>query len=147
MSAAENKALVEKAFEAMAEADPGPFIELFDDDMVWIITGQNRFSGRFEGKDSINRDLAGPLFALFATPYRNRAERIIADEDGNVAVLAKGEVKTTSGHDYNNDYCFVLRMRGGKIVELREYMDSALAERALAGLEFAPPVTAPMSVK
>ena len=140
MSAVENKRLVKAAFDAMAEADPRAFIDLFDDDMVWIITGQHKWSRRFEGKESINRDLAGPLFARFATPYRNRAERIIADEDGNVVVLAKGEVKTTSGHDYNNDYCFVLRMRDGKIVELREYMDSALAERALGDISWETPI-------
>lgn len=77
------------------------------------------------------RSRAAPV-REFATPYRNIAERIVADEDGNVVVLAKGKVGTTRGDDYNNDYCFVLRMEGGKIVELREYMDSALAERVLA---------------
>ena len=35
------------------------------------------------------------------------------------------------GEDYNNSYCFVIRMRGGKLVELREYMDTALAEARL----------------
>jgi ketosteroid isomerase-like protein len=131
MSAAENKRLVEAAFDDLARADPMRFVELFDDDMVWIIMGQSAWSRRFEGKDSINRDLAGPLFSLFATPYRNIPERVIADDDGNVVVLAKGETRTKTGNDYNNDYCFVMRMRRGKIVELREYMDTALAERAL----------------
>lgn len=70
------------------------------------------------------------MFANFATPYRNVAEEIIAERD-RVVVLAHGEVKTVRGEDYNNDYCFVLRMRGGKIVELREYCDTALAQRVL----------------
>ena len=134
MSAAENKRLVEAAFDDLARADPMRFVELFDDDMVWIIMGQSAWSRRFEGKDSINRDLAGPLFSLFATPYRNIPERVIADDDGNVVVLAKGETRTKTGNDYNNDYCFVMRMRRGKIVELREYMDTALAERALGAI-------------
>lgn len=31
----------------------------------------------------------------------------------------------------NNSYCFVIRMKDGKMVELREYMDTALAEARL----------------
>jgi uncharacterized protein len=70
------------------------------------------------------------LFANFATDYRNIPEEIIADGD-RVVVLARGEVKTVRGEDYNNDYCFVIRMRDGQIVEVREYCDTALAERVL----------------
>ena len=132
MTAAQNKALIKAAFDGLAEADPARFIDLFDDDMVWIVTGHSKWSRRFEGKESIDRDLVRPLFANFATPYRNIADRIIADDDGNVVVLARGAVKTTRGEDYNNDYCFIFRMRDGMIVEVREYMDSALAERVLA---------------
>ena len=139
MTAAENKRLVQAAFDALADAEPGPFIDLFADDMVWIIMGQSAWSRRFEGKESIGRDLAAPLFSLFATPYRNIPERIIADDEGNVVVLAKGDARTHSGRDYNNDYCFVLKMEGGKIVELREYMDTALAERALGPVPPSPP--------
>ena len=62
------------------------------------------------------------------TAAENKA--IIAEDD-RVVVLARGEVKTVRGEDYNNSYCFVLTMRDGKIVELREYMDTALAEARL----------------
>lgn len=131
MSASTNKAIVQRAFDGLAQADPTEFLAAMSDDLVWIITGSSRWSGRFEGKEAVRRDLIAPLFALFATPYHTRAERIIADDAGNVVVLAKGEVRTRSGHDYNNDYCFVMRLLDGRIVEVREYMDSALAERAL----------------
>lgn len=131
MSASRNKEIVGHAFDRLALADPGPFVAAMADDLVWIITGQSAWSRRFEGKAEVERDLVAPLFRLFATPYYNFAERIIADDDGNVVVLAKGEVTTTTGHAYNNDYCFVMQLRDGRIVEIREYMDTALAERAL----------------
>ena len=35
------------------------------------------------------------------------------------------------GKRYDNDYCFVFRMQDGKIVEVREYMDTILADAAL----------------
>ena len=70
------------------------------------------------------------LFANFATEYRNYAEEIIAERD-RVVVLARGEVKTVRGEDYNNEYCFGFRMREGKIFEVHEYCDTALAEARL----------------
>jgi len=131
MTASQNKAIVQRAFDGLAQADPADFLAAMSDDLVWIITGNSEWSGRFEGKEAVQRDLIAPLFRLFATPYYNRAERIIADDEGNVVVLAKGEVRTRSGQDYNNDYCFVMQLRDERIVEIREYMDSALAARAL----------------
>jgi ketosteroid isomerase-like protein len=32
---------------------------------------------------------------------------------------------------YNNRYCLVIRMKDGKMREVREYMDTALAEAVL----------------
>ena len=129
--AAENKRIIAQAFEGLARADATAFLDVMADDFTWIITGQCRFSRRYEGKDAVRNELVPALFANFATDYRNYADEIIAEGD-RVVVLARGEVKTRAGEDYNNSYCFVIRMRGGKMVELREYMDTALAEARLS---------------
>ena len=130
MSPEQNKRIIAQAFDGLERADPTAFVDSMADDIVWIIEGQSKLSRRYEGKDAIENELVPALFANFATPYRNIAEEIIAEGD-RVVVLARGEVKTVRGEDYNNSYCFVIRMQGGKIVELREYMDTALAERVL----------------
>lgn len=135
MGTASNRAIIEEAFNRLAEADPSAFVAAMSDDLVWQIMGQSDWSRRFEGKHVVERDLVGPLFGLFASPYRNRPQRIIADDAGNVVVLAKGEVRTKSGQDYNNDYCFVMRMQDGRIVEILEYTDTALAEKILGPFE------------
>lgn len=126
----QNKRIIAAAFDGLAEADATAFLELMADDFSWIIEGQSIWSLRFDGKEAVRRDLIRPLFANFAAPYRNVAEEIIAEGD-RVVVLCRGEVKTQAGEDYNNSYCFVIRMRDGKMIELREYMDTALAEAVL----------------
>lgn len=131
MPAAENKRIIAKAFDGLSRADARAFLDAMADDFTWIIEGQCRFSRYYEGKEAVRSELIPPLFANFATDYRNHAEEIIAEGD-RVVVLARGEVKTRSGEDYNNSYCFVIRMRDGKMVELREYMDTALAEARLS---------------
>jgi uncharacterized protein len=130
MTADDNRQLLRQAFDRLAETDGQAFLDLMADDFSWIIEGQSKWSGRYDGKDVVRRQLFRPLFTNFATPYRNRAEEIIVAGDRAV-VLCKGEVRTHAGKDYNNDYCYVIRMRGGKMVELREYMDTALAEAVL----------------
>jgi len=123
-----NKQLVRTAFEALGQSDMRPLYDLMSDDFAWIIEGQSRFSRSYEGKEAVKRDLLAPLFEAFATPYRFTIDEIIAEGD-RVVVRGRGEVRTKAGKDYNNSYCFVLRLEGGQLVELREYLDTALVEQ------------------
>jgi ketosteroid isomerase-like protein len=92
--------------------------------------GTTPWSGRYEGKDLVRNKVLNPLFAQFATTYRNKASKIIVEGD-DVVVLCNGDVETKAGKRYNNSYCYVIRMRDGQMIELREYFDTALVERAL----------------
>jgi ketosteroid isomerase-like protein len=123
-----NKQLVRTAFEALGQSDARPLYELMRDDFAWIIEGQSRFSRRYEGKQAVKRELLDVLFQAFATPYRFTIDEIIAEAD-TVVLRGRGEVRMKSGQDYNHSYCFVLRLEDGRLVELREYLDTALVER------------------
>src|SRR3954451_14300136 len=93
-------------------------------------TGKNSWSRTFHGKPSLLRDLYGYLNTLLAPGRRTVPLRFIADDD-HVAVEARGEMVTRAGLAYENEYCLVYRLRDGKIVEIREYLDSALCEAVL----------------
>lgn len=84
--------------------------------------------------EAISDDLLRPLNALFATPYTARATNIISEGDQVVAEV-RGEVQTNRGDRYANEYCFIFRFRGGKIVEVIEYGDTDLEERVLGRYE------------
>ena len=127
MTVGASKQLVRDAFEGLGRSDIRPLTELMTDDFAWIIEGQSRFSRRYDGKEAVKRDLLDMLFQAFATPYRFTIDEIIAEGE-RVVVLGRGEVKTKAGKDYNNSYCFVLKLADGKLVELREYLDTALVE-------------------
>jgi ketosteroid isomerase-like protein len=139
MTAAENKRIVTAIYDAMAAGDGRPFNAAMAEDFTWILEGTGAWSRTWRGRDTVRRELLKPLFAQFATPYRCRAERIVAEDDA-VVVLARGEVTTVAGKPYNNSYCFVIRMRDGQMVELREYLDTELVAAALA-----PPPAQPAS--
>jgi ketosteroid isomerase-like protein len=58
------------------------------------------------------------------------AHRFIAEGD-HVVVEARGSNVTKAGVPYNNTYCFVFRLAGGKLAELTEYMDTELVTAVL----------------
>lgn len=130
MTAAANKKLVEALFAAFAEGDGRPFTAALAEDVDWIVLGSAPWARAYRGKRAVVEELQKPLVANFASRYRCRAERLIAEDD-TVVVLARGEVTTVRGEPYDNQYCFVLRLRGDEIVEIIEYMDTALVERAI----------------
>lgn len=125
-----NRALIGEAMAALALGDTKPFGALMHQDFVWSMIGSNSWSGDYRGREAVRRDLFAPLFAAFATPYVNRATNILADGD-QVVVECRGEVRTTGGQAYDNTYCYVIRMRDGLMVHLREYMDTQLVADAL----------------
>ncbi|WP_120077762.1 nuclear transport factor 2 family protein [Aurantiacibacter odishensis] len=125
-----NRALLTEAFAKLEHGDPSAFLPLFDDSITWRVMGSSNWSKVVSGLANVEAELMGPLFASFAGPYRNIPELVLAD-GGHVVVLAKGHADTVDGKIYANDYCFVFRLAGGKIVEVREYLDTKLADAVL----------------
>jgi ketosteroid isomerase-like protein len=136
MTAATNKAIITSAMDALSRGETLPFADAMADDFVWRMIGTTAWSGEFIGKDDVRGRLMKNLFGQFATPYRNKAKRILADGDF-VVVECNGEVTTKSGKQYNNTYCYVIRMADGKMKELTEYMDTALVNDVLEAPDWA----------
>ncbi len=130
MSASENRVLIKEIFEHLAKGDGRPFVDLMSEDFAWVFKGSTIWRGRYSGKTAVRQQLLAPLFANFTGKYTNSASRIVADGD-IVVVECEGRVATKAGERYDNKYCYVIRMAEGKMVELTEYMDTALADRVL----------------
>jgi uncharacterized protein len=113
MDAAENKAVMQEAFDELAKGNGRPFVDVLAEDKRAVRTG-----------------LLDPLFAQFATRYRNRAIRMIAEDD-YVVIECRGDVTTKENRPYRNTYCYVCRLAGGKVRELTEYCDTELLTKAL----------------
>jgi len=130
VSPAENKQLMQHAFEHLAQGDGRPFADLMADDFRWIITGKTAWSRVYEGKVTVQEQLLRPLFAQFADRYRNTAQRFIAEGEW-VVVQCRGSAETIRGQRYDNEYCCVCRFSGGKLSELTEYLDTQLVASVL----------------
>jgi uncharacterized protein len=130
MSAAENKQLMQNIFSELSKGNGKPFVEAMADDFCWTVTGSTKWSKTYRGKEAVLAELLRPLNSQFADQYTNTAHRFIAEDD-YVVVECRGRVTTKAGTPYNNTYCFVCRLDGGKLRELTEYLDTELVTAAL----------------
>lgn len=130
MGAAENKQLIEKVFQEMADGNGQPFMDALAEEVRWTVIGSSAWSRAYEGKQAIIDELMRPLFSQFADRYRARATRIVA-EDEMVVVEARGEVTTKAGQPYDQTYCYVMQFADGQVQELTEYLDTDLVNQVL----------------
>jgi ketosteroid isomerase-like protein len=131
MGMTENKKLMQRIFAELEKGNGKPFVEAMADDFRWTITGNGPWSKTFVGKQAVLNDLMKPLFSQFAGTYTNSAERFIAEDDF-VVIQCRGSVMTKTGKPYNNTYCYICRLKDGKLAELTEYLDTQLVAEALA---------------
>jgi ketosteroid isomerase-like protein len=129
MSAAENKQIITNMFAELAKGNGAAFLDTMADNIKYTLQGKTKFSGTMNGKQEVMAKLLGPLGAaleggIALTPYN-----FIAEGD-YVVMLANGKATTKSGKPYNNSYCHVFRIVGGKVTEINEYLDTAMVDDA-----------------
>jgi ketosteroid isomerase-like protein len=122
-----NKQVVLDFYEAGARGDMDACFALLSDDIVWTNIGSTKFSGRYSGKQMLVERLLGPLFGRLKAGITSKIERLTAEGDIVVAQTS-GIAETLEGAPYNNSYCQILRIADGKIVEVKEYFDTALVD-------------------
>jgi ketosteroid isomerase-like protein len=125
-----NKEIVAAAFEKMAAGDPSLYLDIMADDIRYELVGDNSWGRIYNGKQAFREELGRPLMSRVAPPLKMRVTRILADGD-HVILESAGENRTRSGEPYNNRYCMIMRMAGGRIVDLTEYTDTDLVLRRL----------------
>ncbi len=129
---AENKQIVINFYAAAARGDMDTCFALLADEVTWTNIGSTKFSGTFAGKQELVERLLGPLFSQLRAGIRSEIERLTAEDDIVVAQTS-GSAETLDGRPYNNTYCQVIRIRDGKIIEVKEYLDTALVTEVFGG--------------
>ena len=124
-----NKEIAIKFFEALSSGSEA-YLDFYNDDSVIWTAGDNDIGGTRTKKEII--DFAQGILAAFPTGISFNITGITAENE-RVAVEVSGEAIHSSGEAYNNQYHFLLTIKNGKILELKEYMDTQLAAKILLG--------------
>ena len=130
MNTQTNRKIVEDAMSRMSKGDTSGFADAMHDDFVFRPMAASRhgtWGEAYEGKTNARMNFFRPWHAQLEGKLTNTPTLILADGD-HVVVESKGNATMKSGEPYCQNYCMVLRMEGGKIMEMREYFDSGLAD-------------------
>ncbi len=133
MSVEDNKAIIEKYYTHLGNADTEAFKALHSDDIIYNIIGSIPISGRAHGKTAIFDEIVADVFARLkpeSIDFSRKWKIMCADEHRVVALMQGGGVGQ-NGVPYNQTYCHIFTIEDGLIVETHEFFDSALAEAAL----------------
>lgn len=123
-----NKQMVLNAYAALKRGDAAGYFSAMADDVQITYFGSHRFSQTFHGKSDIMKNFVAPLRERLDGSIVLDVTNAIAEGD-QVVVEAKGTARTKDGLNYNNLYCILLKIRDGKIAEIREYMDTELTKK------------------
>ena len=122
-----NKAVIARFFATAG--DGGDILPFLADDATWWVPGHWELGGTYR------KDQLGPVFdrvlALMEVKPRFTIHAVTAEED-RVAVDCEGEGRFRDGTPYRNSYHFLFRLRDGRIVSAREFLDTAYMSRTLA---------------
>jgi ketosteroid isomerase-like protein len=122
-----NKQIVLKAYASLKEDNVAGYFDSMADDITLTYFGNHLFTGTYHGKKDILDNYVPVLLNRLDGPIRITVTNAIAEGD-QVFVEAQGESRTKDGLAYNNLYGIVLRLKDGKITEVREYMDTELVK-------------------
>jgi ketosteroid isomerase-like protein len=129
MGATENKEFIRNMFAELSKGNGAAFLDALADDIRFTIIGSSKYSGTFNGKKELVERLLTPLAAQVEGGMAITPLNLIADGD-YVVMQAQGKALAKNGERYDNTYCHVFKIAGGKVKEVTEYLDTELITRA-----------------
>ena len=122
----DNKAIIRRFFAA---AEAGEDILTFlDDDATWWVPGHWALGGTYRKNELA--PLFDKVYAVLDGPLRFTIHAITAEED-RVAVDCESHGRFIDGSPFNSTYHFLMRLRGGRIISGKEFLNTAYMNAVL----------------
>jgi ketosteroid isomerase-like protein len=128
MSIEKNVQTVKDFFAAVGRGDTEALLALVAEDIEWIIPGEGwPLAGRYRGHAAL-ADLLETASRSIETSTEPR--EFVAQGDRVLVVgFARGKIKATN-KTFEDDWIFAITVRGGRLANIREYVDTQALARA-----------------
>jgi ketosteroid isomerase-like protein len=124
MPTAEDVATVRRLYAAVAAGDLPAIAACFHEDAVWQLPGTNALSGTHRGWPAIRDDLLAKQGPISGGTFRAQLLDLAVGDRYIVALVHATAER--AGHRLDQSVCQLMRVRKGKIVEVRgHYADEA----------------------
>jgi ketosteroid isomerase-like protein len=138
MDSITTKDIVKNAWKTFGTRDAAQIEAVFTEDAQWFAPPGNAtglalgYTEFVLDRTTIVRFLSRELHTLFVNDVQSTPKSLVAE--GAVAVLETHfEGTLANGNRYDNDYCFVIEVKDGRIHRMREYMDTQRGARLIFG--------------
>ncbi len=131
MNIEENSRIVKDFFAATGRGDRQSLLALYDEDIEWIIPGEDwPLAGTRPGHEGM-AELFQTHAETMETSFMEPREFVAQGDRVLVAGFASGKVKATN-RTWNDHWVFAITVRDGKVTNIREYVDTQALARAHA---------------
>ncbi len=121
---------VRNIFSGLAAGEPDKFFAHVDDRVNWRVMGTHPMAGEYRSKKEFREATFAKLGKLFPEGLRLYMRGILVSGD-RAAVELYANATSKDGVRFNNEYCWICRFEGERIVEVRAYLDSALVQKLI----------------
>jgi ketosteroid isomerase-like protein len=120
-----NEQFVRKFFKTLSTGNLERLRPMFHEKASWKVMATGiPGAGETIGRDNIIDKFLAPVRGMFVDGDPKVEIRALISDGPMVVAEAHGTGSMKNGKQYDNQYAFVLKMKDGKILALREYMDS-----------------------
>ncbi|MBR1123251.1 nuclear transport factor 2 family protein [Bradyrhizobium lablabi] len=119
---------VRSLFRGLERGDGEAFFAHVADDVDWIVEGTHPLAGHYRSKTEFIGHTFAKLHKVLPGGAQLRVTNVLTSGDWAVVEL-QSMATGKNGLRFDNRYCWVVRFDGGKIVEVRAYLDSAMVQR------------------
>ena len=125
MTADENVAIMQRAYDAFNSADVDTLTEIFDESVVWHLPGRSSFADDYQGREA-TLAYFGQLGQETGGTFRAQLERLLADDDDRVVGIQRSTADRNGKHLDVGD-CIVFQLKDGRITDGREHFEDLYA--------------------
>jgi ketosteroid isomerase-like protein len=125
MTAAENAAIMRRAYNAFNSGDMNTLTELFAESAVWHLPGRSRFADDYQGREATLAYFA-ELGQESGGTFQAELEHLLADDEDRVVGIQRSTAQRNDKRLEVGD-CIVFELKDGRITDGREHFHDLYA--------------------
>ena len=125
MGAAENVAIMQRAYDAFNSGDLDTLTEIFDESAVWHLPGRSAMANDYQGSEAI-LTYFGRLGQETGGTFQAELQTLLSDDADRVVGIQRSTAERDGKHlDVGN--CIVFQLEDGRITDGREHFHDLYA--------------------
>jgi uncharacterized protein len=125
MGAAENVAIMQRAYDAFNSGDLDTLTEIFDESAVWHLPGRSAMANDYQGSEAI-LTYFGRLGQETGGTFQAELQTLLSDDGDRVVGIQRSTAERDGKHlDVGN--CIVFQLEDGRVTDGREHFHDLYA--------------------